>query len=65
MKDTDFKNISINERLQIMDSIWASLSQDAVSMVSPDWHGSVLAQRKARLESCEATFISLEMLKGY
>jgi hypothetical protein len=65
MKDADFKNMSIDERLQIMDSIWASLSQDAVSIVSPDWHGNVLAERKARLDSSEKQFISLEMLKGY
>jgi putative addiction module component (TIGR02574 family) len=65
MKEADFKSLSIDERLRMMESIWASFSQEAVSIESPDWHGDVLAQRKAKLESGAAKLISLETLKGY
>ena len=65
MKDTDFKRMSVDERLRIMESIWASLSHESESIESPDWHGNILAQRKAKLESGDAKFISLEILKGY
>ncbi len=65
MKEEDLKSMSVDERLRMMESLWASLNHEAVSMESPDWHGDVLAQRRAKLESGEAKFISLETLKAY
>ncbi len=65
MKETDLKSMSIDERLRMMESIWASFNHEAESIESPDWHGDVLAKRKTKLESGEAKFISLETLKAY
>jgi hypothetical protein len=65
MKQADLKSMSVDERLRMMESLWASFGQEDVSIASPDWHGDVLAQRKAKLESGEAKFVSLETLKGY
>jgi hypothetical protein len=65
MKETDLKSMSIDERLRMMESIGASFNHEAASIESPDWHGSALATRKAKLESGEAKFISLETLKAY
>jgi putative addiction module component (TIGR02574 family) len=65
MKDLDFRRMSVNERLQMMESIWSSLSQESEAIESPDWHTEILKERKAKLESREAKFISLETLKGY
>lgn len=65
MKEADLKSMSVDERLRMMESIWASFSDDTASIESPDWHGTILAQRKAKLESGEAKFISLETLKAY
>ncbi|MCX7546305.1 addiction module protein [Marinicella gelatinilytica] len=65
MKDLDFRRMSVNERLQMMESIWSSLCQESEAIESPDWHTEILKERKAKLESGEAKFISLETLKGY
>jgi hypothetical protein len=65
MKETDLKSMTIDEQLRMMGSIRASFNHEAASIESPDWHGDVLAQRKAKLESGEAKFISLETLKAY
>jgi len=65
MKEADLTSMSVDERLRMMESLWASLDHEAVPMESPDWHGDVLAQRKAKLETGEATFISLKTLKTY
>jgi len=65
MNESELKSMSIDERLQMMESIWASFNHEACSIDSPNWHGDVLAQRKAKLESGDAKFISLETLKAY
>lgn len=63
MNEADFSRMSIDERLRMMESLWASFDQ--ASIPSPGWHGDVLAQRKSKLESGEASFMSLEELKAY
>jgi putative addiction module component (TIGR02574 family) len=65
MNESELKSMSIDERLQMMESIWASFNHETGSIESPNWHGDVLAQRKAKLESGDAKFISLETLKTY
>lgn len=65
MKEADLKSMSVDERLRMMESLWASLDHETVPIESPDWHGDILEQRKAKLESGEATFISLETLEAY
>ncbi|MBK6511754.1 MAG: addiction module protein [Haliea sp.] len=56
--------MSIDERLRIMKP-FGPFNHEAGSIESPNWHGDVLAQRKAKLESGDAKFISLETLKAY
>jgi hypothetical protein len=65
MKEADFTSMSVDERLRMMESIWASFTRETESLASPDWHGDILAQRKAKLESGAAKFISLDTLKSY
>jgi hypothetical protein len=57
--------MSIDERLRMMGSLWASFDNETAPIESPAWHGEVSAQRKAKLESGEAKFISLDTLKAY
>ena len=39
--------LSTSEKLDAMDFLWRDLSNTAVSYVSPEWHGKVLADRLA------------------
>jgi hypothetical protein len=51
------------EQLQAMEWLWASLSKEQREIESPAWHGEVLAARKAKVDSDEAQFLSLDQLK--
>jgi hypothetical protein len=46
-----------------MDWLWASLSKKPDEIESPEWHGEVLAARKAKADSGEAQFPSVQQLK--
>jgi hypothetical protein len=42
------------EKLQAMESLWDSLWPTQASVPSPDWHGSVLQERADRVASGQA-----------
>jgi len=48
--------MSIEEKLQMMEALWDDLSRNAPSLASPQWHGQVLAEREAALERGEDSF---------
>ncbi len=62
MTIAEIKKMSTIERLQVMEELWDSLSHDE-ECESPDWHGSVLEERRKKIEKGEGEFISLEKLK--
>ena len=55
-------SMSTVEKLKILESVWASL-RDAPDLPTPEWHREILAERKRRLESGEATISSWEDAK--
>ena len=59
----EFSRLSTAERLQAMEWLWASLSKEAKDIESPEWHGEVLAARKAKIDSGKAKFLSIAELK--
>lgn len=59
----EIESMSIEERLQAMESLWDSLLREADSFSSPVWHGDVLAARQKRIDEGKANFVSLEDLK--
>jgi hypothetical protein len=44
------KTMSVEEKLQAMESLWDDLCANAESMASPAWHEDVLAERDAARE---------------
>jgi hypothetical protein len=46
-----------------IDLIWSTLSESADDMPSPDWHGTILSRRLAKVDSGQGKFISLDKLK--
>jgi hypothetical protein len=58
----EIPRLSNAERLQAMEWLWASL-REKESVDSPEWHGEVLADRKAKLDSGEAQFLTLAELR--
>ena len=53
--DLPLENMTVAEKLRVMETVWASLCSKPADVASPDWHAKVLAERARRLESGEAT----------
>ena len=60
--DLPLDSMSTIEKLKIMESVWASL-RNAPDLPTPEWHRELLAERKHRLESGEATVSSWDDAK--
>ena len=64
MDTQEIKKMSRIERLQIMEALWNSLIDEESEVESPEWHLDILAERKRKIETGKAEFISLEELRG-
>jgi putative addiction module component (TIGR02574 family) len=59
----EIEKMSLDERLQTMELLWASLARTPDAVPSPDWHGDVLAKRMAKIDRGEAEFLTIPELK--
>jgi len=59
----EIERMSLTERLQAMELLWASLTRTPEAVPSPDWHGEVLAARLAKMQRGEAEFLTLDELQ--
>ena len=59
----EVSRLSRAEQLQAMGWLWPSLSKKPKKIGSPEWHGEVLAARKAQVDSGQAQFLSVQQLK--
>ncbi len=64
MTIAEISQMSMAERLQTMEAIWDSLTRDSSEVESPEWHEEVLADRRNKIESGKAEFISIKELKS-
>ncbi len=64
MNTLEIEKMSRIERLQIMESLWDSLIDEASEIESPEWHRDILEERKRKIENGKAEFISLEKLRA-
>ena len=55
--------LSKAEQLQAMEWLWASLSKRPEEIESSMWHGEVLVARKAKVDSREGQFLSIQQPK--
>jgi len=63
MSIAEIEKMTHSERLQAMEALWGSLCHDKSEPESPEWHGEILEERRHKLDSGEARFISLEEAK--
>ena len=52
--DLSLAKMSVADKLQAMDLLWADLSKDAAQVVSPPWHGDVLRSRESAMGELRA-----------
>ena len=57
------EKMSVEEKIQAMESIWEDLCKTADNMPSPPWHEKVLSEREESLERGEDEFIDWETAK--
>lgn len=56
--------MSSAERIEAMERLWESFTQDGVDYPSPDWHGKILAERSAMIESGKAAWLTVDELQA-
>jgi hypothetical protein len=59
----DLAEMSVAEKLQLMEQLWDNLSANGDDLVSPSWHGEILAERDRLIQSGEEQFIDWEVAK--
>jgi len=64
MDTHEIRKMSRAERLQTIEALWDSLAEEEAEIESPDWHRDILEERRRKIESGKAEFISLEKLRA-
>jgi hypothetical protein len=59
----DLRQMSMPDKLRLMEELWRDLSQNERALASPEWHGEVLAERERKLASGEDTLLDWETAK--
>jgi putative addiction module component (TIGR02574 family) len=66
-KASDLAGLSVSDRLDLMDEIWASLAQRQDTLPLPDWHLAEISRRLAtfatdgnRGRSADEVFVELK-----
>ena len=64
MNASEIADMSIEERIEVMEAIWGSLLKSDSDIESPDWHTEILTERRRRIDDSSAEFVSLAELKA-
>ena len=56
--------MTVSEKLQLMETLWENLSRDADGLESPEWHRDVLEERERLIATGEARFSDWEEAKS-
>jgi hypothetical protein len=59
----DLEQMTVPDKLRLMEALWQSLTTCGQEIPSPAWHGAVLAERDCMLESGDDAFIAWESAK--
>ena len=60
MSIAEIKEMSTAERLRTMEALWDALCHEAVEPEAPLWHEKLLIERKNKMQSGEAHFMTIE-----
>ena len=56
--------MSLPEKLQVMEALWEDLSRNSDALDSPAWHEAVLEERERRIGAGEAQFSDWDTAKA-
>jgi hypothetical protein len=54
--DLPLAQMSVDDKLQAMELLWADLSKDPTQVASPAWHSDVLRNRREQVQQGKASF---------
>jgi putative addiction module component (TIGR02574 family) len=65
MKRVDLRlsKLSVAQKLDLMETLWADLTRDEKKLKSPAWHDTVLRDREEAYEAGKATVSDWEQAK--
>lgn len=52
--------MTLADKLEVMEAVWADLAKQPQDMPSPDWHRDVLLERKRLVEEEKLKFLDWE-----
>lgn len=55
--DLPLDRMSLGEKIELMERLWADLSFREEDLPSPDWHGDVLRERKQLVDEGKLKFL--------
>ena len=55
--DIPIDDLTLTQKLNLMERLWVDLSKRPSDVPSPDWHGDVLAKRLQAVEDGEVEFV--------
>ena len=58
------ETMTLEEKLQAMEELWADLCRKDPHAISPEWHRDVLEEREAALARGEITYEDFDMAKA-
>lgn len=61
--EINLKEISIEEKLRIMELLWDDLCRNKPDFQSPHWHGDILKAREKSLNEGKDKFVDWEQAK--
>lgn len=56
--------MSVSEKLELMEALWTDLSRVPEQIESPEWHREVLEERERRIKAGETKFTDWEQAKA-
>jgi putative addiction module component (TIGR02574 family) len=58
------ENLSVADKLLLMERLWADLSRRPSDIPGSDWHGELLAERQAAVREGRSSFVEWEDAKS-
>ncbi len=56
----EIKNLSLGEKIELMEHLWRDISAKADDIPVPEWHLRILNERERKLANGETAFIDFE-----
>ena len=59
----DLQQLTVADKLRLMEELWRDLSENETQVASPERHGDVLKERDRKIASGEESFVYWEVAK--